>query len=385
MKKYAFIFSDEARYRTLRHLVFWLFWWLSQGFLYAFAGSYNQLRYFERIPIALVDSLGFMPCHIFISYSLMYFVIPRYIIRQEYVHALFWSLAFFSLTALMSATISRYAITNLRFLILPGRLAFPYNLNSPSMLFLLLAGLRGGITIGGLAAAIKLMKHWYMKEQRNLQLQKENAEASLQLLRAQIHPHFLFNTLNNIYAYTQNSSPLASKMVTGLSDILRYTLQEGNKQWVPLNQELQMIQDYISLEKIRYGNRLEVHLQLPENNNGFYIAPLLLLPLVENCFKHGTSNILDQPWVHLQINITGYQMCMKLLNGKSKESRVQKSTGIGLKNVQKRLALLYPGKHELTITNGEEVFIVNMKLELLFLQEKQKIQNNKEPLTTEYA
>lgn len=243
--------------------------------------------------------------------------------------------------------------------------------------------MRGAITVGGIAAAIKLMKYWYVKEQHNLQLQKENAEAGLQLLKAQVHPHFLFNTLNNIYANTQNVSPVASKMITGLSDILRYTLQEGAKPLVPLEQELQMIQDYISLEEIRYGNRLELHIQLPENTNGLYIAPLLLLPLVENCFKHGTSHVLDQPWIHLQISITDDQMQIKLLNGKPIQVQEQRSTGIGLKNVQKRLALLYPGKHELTITNEEEIFIVNLKLKLDLRKEEIKKENK--PRVLEYA
>jgi len=244
----------------------------------------------------------------------------------------------------------------------------------------LLAGLRGAITIGGLAAAIKLMKYWHLKEQRNLQLQKENAEAGLQLLKAQVHPHFLFNTLNNIYSYTQNTSPVASKMITGLSDMLRYILYEGNRPLTSLHKELGMIEDYINLEKIRYGNRLELHIDLPENTQGLHIAPLLLLPLVENCFKHGTSTMLEQPWINLKITLQGKQMHMKLLNGKL-NSPVEKQplTGIGLNNVQMRLSLLYPGKHELTITSEDEVFMVNLKLEL----EQIKEVNRKEPQPTE--
>jgi sensor histidine kinase YesM len=383
MQKYPFIFSDAPGYRLQRHLIFWFLWWLCQGLLYAFSIAFNQYGYFERIVIALVDALGFMPCHIFLSYGLMYFVIPRYIIRHKYLAAVWWVLMLFSLTALMSAYLSRYAISALRYFFLPARMAFPYHPYAPTLFFSLLAGFRGSITIGGLAAAIKLMKHWYVKEQRNLQLQKENAEAGLQLLKAQVHPHFLFNTLNNIYANTQNVSPVASKMITGLSDILRYTLQEGNKPLVPLEQELQMIQDYISLEKIRYGNRLQLHIQLPENTNGLYIVPLLLLPLIENCFKHGTSHVLDQPWIHLHISIAENQMQMKLLNGKAIKVQEQKSTGIGLKNVQKRLSLLYPEKHELTITNEEEVFIVNLKMELIL--KKEAIKKENKPGVLKYA
>jgi LytS/YehU family sensor histidine kinase len=236
----------------------------------------------------------------------------------------------------------------------------------------LMAGLRGGLTVGGIAAAIKLMKYWYVKEQRNLQLQKENVESQLQLLKAQVHPHFLFNTLNNIYSYTQKTSPVAAKMVSGLSDLLRFMLYEGDQRVIPLSRELKMVQDYINLEQIRYGNKLDIHLDLPEKTNDLYIAPLLLLPLVENCFKHGTSSMLEQPWISLQITLDKTEMRMKLINGKAIETmNPQKKAGIGIANVQKRLSLLYPEKHEFTITSDAEVFVVNLKVEL---------EQSKEPL-----
>jgi LytS/YehU family sensor histidine kinase len=209
------------------------------------------------------------------------------------------------------------------------------------------------------------MKYWYVKEQRNLQLQKENVEAQLQLLKAQVQPHFLFNTLNNIYSHTQDTAPVAAQLISGLSGILRFILYESSQPLVPLSKELKMIQDYISLEQIRYGNKLELHIDLPEKTNDLYIAPLLMLPLIENCFKHGASNMLEQPWVSLQITLKGKEMLMKLLNGKTNDERKNNlPSGIGIQNVQKRLDLLYPGKHELAITNEEDVFIVNLKIEL---------------------
>ena len=126
-----------------------------------------------------------------------------------------------------------------------------------------------------------------------------------------------------------------------------------------------MLQDYITLEKVRYGNQLEVHLDLPAQTNNLYIAPLLLLPLVENCFKHGTSTMLDQPWISLHITIEENQMHMKLVNGKATHQETAKAgAGIGLENVRKRLELLYPQQHSFKITNEEELFIVDLKLEL---------------------
>jgi LytS/YehU family sensor histidine kinase len=227
-----------------------------------------------------------------------------------------------------------------------------------------------------MAAAIKLMKYWYVKEQRNLELQKENTESQLQLLKAQIHPHFLFNTLNNIYSYTQGNSPTASKLVMGLGDMLRYMLYECNQPMVPLEMELQMLKDYILLEKIRYGNSLDVHVDVPKESDGLLIAPLLLLPFVENCFKHGASHMIDQPWVNLYVSIEDAEMRMKLLNGKPVNYQpINHTHGIGIGNVRKRLELLYPGKFLLDIREEEDVFIVNLRLEL----EKRKVVRDLKP------
>lgn len=365
MQQHPFIFSDEKRYRIRRHLAFWIFWWLFQAFLYSFIASNNISEWAIRLQMSVIESLIFLTAHIFLAYSLMYFVIPRYLLRQRYWLTIGITTVLFTMTAGISVLLSVTIIDPLRKIMFCGMFSGMYRNSSVNIFLALMAGFRGAITIGGIAAAIKLMKYWYLKEQRNMQLQKENMTSQLQLLKAQVHPHFLFNTLNNIYANTQVSSPKAAGMITGLSDMLRYMLYECNQPLVPLAKELQMIEDYINLEKIRYGNKLELHLDLPEQTDGLYIAPLLLLPLIENCFKHGTSNMLEQPWINLQINIRKNHMQMKLINGKVNDINSNRSHhGIGIQNVQKRLSLLYPGKHELTITNEEEIFIVHMKIEL---------------------
>jgi sensor histidine kinase YesM len=362
MQQHPFIFSDERKYRIQRHLAFWIFWWLFQGVMYstiAIRGAGEWTRYF---PVSIAESLCFMPNHIFLGYTLMYFVIPRFLLKQKYWLTAAWTLIAFLVTASISSVIGMFVVPAMKTFVFNYQDAHP---NQVQFHLAMMAGLRGGITIGGIAAAIKLMKYWYVKEQRNLQLQKENMESQLQLLKAQIHPHFLFNTLNNIYSYTQNTSPAAAGMVTALSDMLRFMLYECNQPLVPLSKELKLINDYINLEQIRYGNRLELHLYMPGRTNDLYIAPLLLLPLIENCFKHGTSHVLDNPWINLQIVLEGKQMRMKLINGKVDTPGNEKlSHGIGISNVRKRLDFLYQGKHELEITSDEDVFIVNLKIEL---------------------
>lgn len=368
MQQNPFIFSSERKWRIKRHLAFWAFWWIFQGVLYSFIAIKSISDYFTRLPISLIESFCFLFNHMFLAYMLMYFVIPKFLLQQRYWETAIWTFALFVVSAALSAFTGMVIVDFLREQFYDDIYVGPPR--NANIHMSLLAGLRGGITVGGIAAAIKLMKYWYMKEQRNLQLRKENVEAQLQLLKGQVHPHFLFNTLNNIYSHTQGKAPVAAKMVTALSDLLRFILYEGSQSLVPLTKEITMVQDYIDLEKMRYGNRLEIHTEFPDHIKGLQIAPLILLPFVENCFKHGASTMLDQPWINMSISIRGRHLQMKLLNGKaSGDSPSRTSSGIGINNVRKRLDLLYPERHELSIQNDEDVFIVNLKIELTLLKD----------------
>lgn len=362
MQRYPFIFSDEKSWRLRRHLVFWTSWWLFQSFLYSFSAGVFNVSYFRRLPYASLESLIYLGPHIFLAYSLMYLVIPKFLLKAKYVAAVGVVILLFLATGVIASGIGIYILGGIRTYFFKSNV--PVHINEINFFLGLLAGLRGAITIGGLAAAIKLMKYLYTKEQRNLQLQKENISSQLQLLKAQVHPHFLFNTLNNIYAEIQNGSAAAAGMVMSLSEMLRYMLYECQKPLVPLEKELRMLKQYMMLEQVRYGDRLDLSVQLPETNiQRLQIAPLLLLPFIENCFKHGTSGMIDQPWVSLDMQVVKNELKMKLMNGKP-AGESPHSPGIGLENAGKRLELLYPGKHSLVINNEEEVFIVNLKLQL---------------------
>ena len=366
MQRYPFIFSDQFKFRFWRHFLFWLTWWTFQILIYGFTPILTTVSAWDAFLYSAIAGTFFLVPHMFMAYTLMYFVIPKLIVTGKYFYSVIAVAVVCLLAALQSALISNYIVDGIRekFFIHWSH-ELKARLQTNSIWLSLLAGLRGGLTIGGMAAAIKLMKYWYVKEQRNLQLQRENTESQLQLLKAQVHPHFLFNTLNNIYSHTQGNSPIASKLVMGLGDMLRYMLYECNQPFVPLNKELQMIRDYVTLEKIRYGNRLDVQLNVPSDTSNLMIAPLLLLPFVENCFKHGASQMLDQPWISLQVTIENTVMKMKLVNGKAEDYQPQKTShGIGISNVRKRLELIYPEKFELDIQEEEEVYIVNLKLNL---------------------
>ncbi|MDO9376678.1 MAG: histidine kinase [Bacteroidota bacterium] len=385
MQQQAFIFSNEPRYRWARHLSFWAAWWLFQGFLYSFISINNTTQFNLRLPASLAESLIYLIVHAFLSYSLMYFVVPRFLLKGRYWLTTVWVVILFLLTAALSAGLSVTIIPEVRMAIIGQSYAEQYRTPTLNIHLALMAGLRGAITVGGIAAAIKLMKLWYMKEQRNLQLQKENVAAQLQVLKAQVHPHFLFNTLNNIYAYTQTTSPVASSLVIGLSDMLRYMLYECNQPLVPLSKEIKMLRDYCSLEQVRYDQHLDLQVNIAGDKGEVMIAPLLLLPFMENAFKHGASHLLEAAWISLSINVEGDTLKMKLINSKPIDTTTRNdgSQGLGISNVQTRLNFLYPNRHELSITNEEELFIVNLTVKL----EKATSRTPVEALTnkTEYA
>jgi len=217
----------------------------------------------------------------------------------------------------------------------------------------------------GFAATIKMMKRGWLKQQETMQMAREKANAELQLLKAQIHPHFLFNTLNNIYFFTLTASQKAPEILIKLTDILRYIINECNQPLVPLAKELKMIEDYMALERVRYGDRLKMELDIKGDYSHKMIPPLLLIPLVENSFKHGASKMLVLPWVNLTITIKEQYLYFLLSNSRPDEIiQSPHNVRIGLNNVKRILELLYPEKHELHIDNKEDIYKVDLKLKI---------------------
>ncbi len=346
----------------------------------------KEIAYFQNLPFSITDSLLMIMPQTVLAYPLIYFVLPRFIFPGKYLKAFFWILVFLFLSVVVNSVMVIYLNPKIIAFILPDR--FLVNTQRPEVVKFymgVLGSLKGGLTGAALAVGIKLVKHYYLKEQRNLQLLKENTEAQLQLLTAQVHPHFLFNTLNNIYSKAQNESPGSAKMIMELSHILRYVLDEGKQVKVPLENELQMIRDYINLEKMRYDHKLDLYLSFPDQTDNISIAPLLLLPFVENCFKHGASKMINNPWVNLKIELEGESLFMKLMNGKKVSFDHENGrSGTGIENVKKRLGLLYNNKHDLQINEDEEVFVINLSIELEKTNERTGI-SSPTNATKEYA
>lgn len=361
-----FILSNKKEYRIGRHLFFWLFW----GGYFSITRQLNPVVYmatgkFPDFFKSLAETFFFLLPQTFLVYPVLYFVLPYFVFRQKYIRAILWFILFYLLALFVHAIVLIYIPWDKVPWITNAKLFLTTYTFQEKFFIAYLASIQGSITGVALASSFKMFKHYYSRTLRNQQLQKENSEAQLRLLMAQVQPHFMFNTLNNIYSQAQEESPKSAKMIMELSHLLRYILDEGKKDWVPLENELQMVVDYLNLEKIRYDRKLDLHYSFPNNVSDINIAPLLLLPLVENCFKHGASKMIKKPWINIKSELHENQFSIILMNGKkNKVFPGQKRKGTGLENVQRRLDLLYANKHSLEVKDDLDVFIVKLNIEL---------------------
>lgn len=218
-------------------------------------------------------------------------------------------------------------------------------------------------TMTGIAAMIVLFKQWLRKQMDYLRMEKERTEAELQVLKAQLHPHFLFNTLNNIYSFSLQHSDKTPKMILKLSSLLSYMLYDCKAEKVPLEKEMEVMRDYLDLEKERYGDRIEISVNMEGDVKGKSVIPLLFLPFLENAFKHGTAEQLGNPWLSFDVGVKKNILRAKVVNSKNEQVTLREE-GIGIRNVTRRLALLYPGRHELKTSDEGAFFVVSLSLDL---------------------
>lgn len=217
--------------------------------------------------------------------------------------------------------------------------------------------------ITGLYAMFYFMRAWYEQQRRAQSLQKDKVEAQLELLKSQVQPHFIFNTLNNIYSFSIQNNARTSEMIYRLSALLSYMLYDSKQNMIPLKKELEYVNNYIELEKIRYGDRLDISMNVFDEVDRFYITPLLLLPLVENSFKHGVCNIGNN-WIRIDISMKDDWLIVKIENSYEHKNgkTVSLNKGIGLDNVRKRLEILYHGKHEFKYMPDGGSFLTILKV-----------------------
>jgi LytS/YehU family sensor histidine kinase len=212
------------------------------------------------------------------------------------------------------------------------------------------------VMVVGTSVAIKVTTRWYETQAKISAMEKEKSAAELQQLKNQLNPHFLFNSLNNIYALIAFNPQHAQLAVHNLSDMLRYLLYEASKERISLQKELEFVRDYCDLIKLRITENVRLTLTLPKDDKGVSIAPLLLIAPVENAFKHGVSPTKPS-YIHISIEVDDrHTVTCTVRNSSFPKTYADKSgSGIGLENLRKRLNLIYPNRHRWTAKeqNGE--------------------------------
>lgn len=212
------------------------------------------------------------------------------------------------------------------------------------------------------STCIKVIQQWLSAEQRQKLIETEKLNTELSFLKSQINPHFLFNTLNNIYSLAVVKSDATAPAIMKLSSIMRYVLSDTRQHLVPLEKEIEFIQHYIDLQKVRLTDKIKINLAVIGDPEGQQIAPLLFIPFVENAFKYGISTREDSE-INISINIKPGEIEFKMDNRiLAIETDIEKKNGIGLKNTRRRLEILYADKHSLEINRKDDHFYVHLKI-----------------------
>ncbi|RFZ92469.1 hypothetical protein D0C36_13660 [Mucilaginibacter conchicola] len=213
-----------------------------------------------------------------------------------------------------------------------------------------------------LSTVLKFTIDWFLNERVQRDLENQRLSAELSFLKSQINPHFLFNSLNSIYSLAYQKSDTTPEAILKLSEIMRYMLYECNDNQVDLSKELQYLQNYIDLQKIRFGNKAFINFEVLGEVTTQQIVPLMLISFIENAFKHGIANDAQHP-INMRINVEEGRLYFFIQNKKHSHNR-DAIGGIGLPNVRRRLALLYPGKHNLEIRDEADTYTCQLSLVL---------------------
>lgn len=214
---------------------------------------------------------------------------------------------------------------------------------------------------------LKFAEGWFELEAKKKEIENEKLTSELRFLKAQINPHFLFNTLNNLYYLAFTNSPNTTEVIAKLSQMMRYMIYDSNHAKVPLMKEIEYMKNYISLEKLRLNEPIPINFEVTGNTNGVLIVPLIFISFLENAFKHGVSNNFSGAWITADILLEGTACIYTVANSKLPQSLVnqEEQSGIGLKNVKRRLELSYPDNFELEIEDNADEYRVRLKLNLV--------------------
>ena len=294
-------------------------------------------------------------------YTNIYYLVPRFLVKGKVLVYLIYMLSL-----VLLVTLARVVI---QFWLLTGLMQRQIELLNVGQV--LIFSIHFFIALA--STVFFISSQWIRSAREKQQLKTEQVQTELKFLKSQINPHFLFNILNSLYALTLKKSDMAPTMVIKLSEMMRYMLYECNEKQVPLEKEINYLRNYLDLEQLRIGNKMDVYLNVSGDLENKFISPLIFINFVENSFKHGGINAVN-PVGHVYLDINVGEKEIHFLLEKSKPLRLSKKNnplkpagGIGLKNVKDRLDLLYTNNYKINIKEDEDIYSIDL---LLFLDNK---------------
>ena len=338
-------YKDLLKSKGFLHLSFWIL-------LYFFLVLIDQSIY--PIWYVLVKELVDVSFYVIIVYTNIFYLIPQFLQKKKF----FLYLVSFGLLIVLISPIK-----TLSYILLyqgePDLLALVVNNRTTIFLICLFVGL--------ISTAFKITSDWLVNQNEYKELQRQNMTSELKFLKSQINPHFFFNTLNNLYALTLKKSDLAPEIVLRLSEMMRYMLYESNEKKVSLEKEINYVKNYLELEKLRQGGKFKINFNLSGEIKNQEIAPLMFIPFLENCFKHGIDNQIKSGYVNIDMQLHEESVHMEIENSippTVNHDSEKGPGGIGLENVKRRLKLLYPRKHELNIIEKPNSYKVLLDIKI---------------------
>lgn len=342
----------------LRHALFWivvyLYFLLSVNNFSLYGGKRHLLESYGIIVVAQMIT----------AYVCIYFLMPKFLNRKKTGLFIFWMLSLLiSIFAIYQAVKMYYF--DVEYFDSYNEMQRSYSFESYWERLSNFSVFVSKIMLYLTPTALLLMARFYKNQEKFLKLNEQKKIAELTALRNQLNPHFLFNTLNNLYALALDKSNKTPKVIERLSDILDYILYRCKEKYVPVQKEIELIENYLALEEVRYGNRVVVYFNYSVASD-FNIAPLLLLTFVENAFKHGVTQELKKAEINISLTTDTKNVLFSISNSKpdnAVEKTIEKGEPLGLRNIEQQLELLYPKSHELTISDNEQTYEVSLRLE----------------------
>lgn len=337
--------------RPIVHLMFWTLFVLIGSFIFSYQQNFPYFFF-------LINFLVHLPVFIIFTYSLVYFLVPTFLLNHRYWQFFISLLVSVILAAFLRILIGRYIYYAL---FIPKILHPGEWLNTDIFLVNLIWILAPAI----LFSMFKYYKNWVNSQALVNEIERKHLAAELQVLKAQLNPHFLFNTFNNLYVLALQKSDKTPMVISKISDIFHYIIYECNAIEVPVSKEIKLIEDYILLEELRYTNRLSVTFEKDVDFTDCRIPPMLIYTFVENCFKHGSSPDPTTPWIKLFIRARKNCLEFEASNSIPPDNcfNDQIVEGVGLSNAKRRLELIYPNKYQLIIRKENCKFFVRLVIQ----------------------